>query len=314
MRRRLTLAAYPILERYASFMLVQSAYSLRAFTQFLTRFPAVSRRTAARLLRHGTVVCSPILLALILAANGSLTAKPVGAAPEPDVFVAVDATSSSCVYTRTAGNHTRSAGGLMVQAPISATRMPCPAGTIMELKSIPLSQAAAKHEEYVLPLSRQASMAQQKQWEDQIQHLLQVKRRLLQASQAISPSTTCGYTVTIYSGYHVIFNDDIQGRITYYLSSSCSQVYLDTVYTDVGYVPYNNIVWWLEFDYAAYHDTCDRNGAFHELFPNTTYSFHPNQWHTAGYYGLYTFQWAGTPGCFYGGGGPDQTLAVGPLN
>lgn len=275
---------------------------------------AISPRLSIRRLCQGTVGALLALLVSLSTLSGTSPAQARATTPGPQVLVVVDATLPSCTYTRTPGNHTPSVGSDTAQAPISTTHMPCPAGTIMELEAIPFSKAAARHQAYVLPLSQGASVAQKKQWEDQIQQLLQATRRTLQANQMVTPSTTCGYTVTIYSGYNIIFNDYIQGRITYYLSSSCSQVYLDTVYTDVGYVPYNNTVWWLEFDYAAYRNDCDRAGAFHELYPNTTYSFHPNQWHTAGYYGIYTFQFASIPACLQQGGGPAKTLAVGPLN
>lgn len=262
-------------------------------------------------IRQGLIICSMLLFILLLAPGRAFAASASHSTQDPQVLIAKDVTSSSCSYTITPGNHTRSAGTATAQNSISSARMPCPAGTELELVSVPLSQATANHEANVPPLPLPASAIQEREWEDQVQQVMQAKRNMLRASNNLHPSYTCGWTVDTYGGYHNVFNDNVASHIKYYVASSCSQIFLDTVEVNVGSIPYNNDVWWVEFRYAAYRDTC--GGSLHDLFPYSNYSFHPNEYHTAGYYGIYVFQ-SGAPFCYLGGGsGPITTFGLGPL-
>lgn len=251
------------------------------------------------------------LVLVVVVLQVTVSGRVVQAATDPQILIAVDATPPACAYLISPGNHTRS-GDNAAPGTVSTTRIPCPAGTIIGTATIPLSQAKANGEAYVPVLSTQASSSQLMQWEEQVHQLMQAKRRSIQANQTVRPLTTCGYTVYLYSGYNNIFNDWVQGRITYYISSNCSNVFLDTVYVDAGYVPYNNPVYWVQFTYSSYRDTCQ--GAYALLYPNTTYSFTPNTWQPSGQDADYLFQATTSPGCRSGGGGLLQNLYLGPLD
>lgn len=271
-------------------------------------FTIYIQRSAALWVRCRVIIAGLLLVGVALQA---ILPGPVAqAATDSQVLIAVDATSPSCAYLISPGNHTSSGDDTPPEA-ASTTRIPCPPGTVIVTAAIPLSQAKVDHEAYVLPLSPQASSSQHTQWENQVHQLMQAKRRSLQANRAASPLTNCGLTVYLYSGYNVIFNDYIQGRVTYYVSQNCSNVFLDTIYVDAGYVPYNNPVYWVQFAYSYYRDTCHH--AFDLLYPNTTYSYNPNIWEPSGLDAIYTYQ-SGGAGCFVNGGGPIQDVDIGTLN
>lgn len=252
------------------------------------------------------------MLVLLLAPNvGAVEAQAAASPVDLQVDIAVDLTTPACYFTKTPGNHTSSAGSARAQGPLSNTHLPCPAGTIMGLKLVPLSEAIANHEPYVLPLSPEASTAQQRAWGNELEQLLLSKWHALQDNHRLSTASSCGYTAEVYGPGSYMYNDFVTPWMLYYVSSDCSSVYLDTVAVDVGYVPSNNNLYWYEFQYAAYSTTCWPPNDL--LYPNTTYEFHPDQWHSAGYYGVYTFSWLGTP-CQATSRGMYGSLSVGPIN
>lgn len=228
------------------------------------------------------------------------------ASTDPQVFIAVDVTLPTCTYTST-----RSAVNPASRVPASITRTHCLPGTVIETATIPLSQARMRHEGYVMALPPHASVEQQRQWNDQIYQLMQAKRHALQPHKT-RPSSCgdAGQVVHVNSGYEVIFGDYINMGVVYYVSRDCSTITLDTVDVATGYVPYNNPVWWIQFAYSYYRDTCNR--IFFKLYPNNDYSYNPDVTEPRNLTAVYTFQQTTVPGCA-GGGGPTKSVDIGYL-
>lgn len=265
-----------------------------------------------RIARLGPLSLMRLLVGLVLVVVALQMIVPgsvAQAATDPQVLIAVDATSPDCAYLISPGNHTHS-GDNAAPGTVPTTRIACPAGTVIVTATIPRSQAIANNEAYVSLLPPQASSSQQVRWNEQVHQLMQAKRRSLQAHQTVRPLTTCGYTAYLYGGYVVVFNDYLQGRVTYYLSQNCSQVYLDTAYVDAGYVPYNNLVYWYGFAYSNYTPECPPDNLF---FPYTTYSYIPNVWKASGLDALFSYEVNGTF-CHATGGTGNRTIDIGTLN
>jgi hypothetical protein len=105
--RSLNVVLVPMLERWIPLM-VRFTRNFHAFRQPRSHLHAASGLTFARYLRHLTAIGVLVQLTLLLTTSGTVTAHAAGVASDPLVLIAVDATSPSCTYSRTAGNHTHS--------------------------------------------------------------------------------------------------------------------------------------------------------------------------------------------------------------
>jgi hypothetical protein len=243
------------------------------------------------------------MIGLILQMFGEANVLAAQVARNPQVIIAADQTPASCVTTKILSNpktHKR----------ISETRKHCAAGTIIGTVRVPLSEAITQHDAYVKYPPMSADPGQWRSWYKQLTMLIDAKEKMLHPIQHNSPATcTDGGDTAWVDNSAVILNDNVEGEVNYYIASDCSNIFLDTALLWVGYVPYDNAVWWIGFDYANYYKDC--NGIDYELYPNTTYTFHPDTNRAYGDNARYDLDSQNL--CFWQGG-ILKYLYVGPLN
>lgn len=107
----------------------------------------------------------------------------VHAAADPTVVVVRDATPAGC---------TQRYSTLVGTSFVSTRTVPCPAGTIGEDVQVPLSEAKARYEAYVVLPSRTSSLAVQTQAGLQIQQLENAaKAKWHPANKSVTPASSC---------------------------------------------------------------------------------------------------------------------------
>jgi hypothetical protein len=205
-------------------------------------------------------------------------AKTNRPATYPQVIIAIDTTSPSCVVTKTIINR-------KTNKQISVTHQHCDPGTSIDTRTVPLSYAKAHRDAYVLPLPANASLSEKLQWANQVEQLMAAKQKELH-SLVVHP-TSCsdgGLRVVLNTGYMTELNEVMGGTVVYDVAADCSNIFLDISYLSVSIVPLNNPVIWFGFDYFDWHNACR---FYHSLYPNQTYSFALNSTRAIGYYGVW---------------------------
>jgi hypothetical protein len=245
------------------------------------------------------------MLGLTVQVIGVTPALAAGGSKDPLVTIVVDETPASCIVIKTLSDPTTHKLHSMTQAK-------CAAGTQIGTLTVPQSQAKARREAYVMYPSMQASLNDWYQWHVQAQRLMEAKRSALQPTGHVL-SASCpnaGKYAAYMSTWKVVLNDYVDAEVDFYVSPSCSNIFLDTAILHTGYVPYNNPVWWIGFDYASNHNDCN-SGFPHLLYPNSNYTFYPDYTQALGYYGRFDLDSQDL--CFFQGGAL-KYLNVGPLN
>lgn len=190
---------------------------------------------------------SPLRLALLVGILCSVALiSPVSAAsttPSPSVIIAVDATTHSCVLTRGQVVGSSHAHKVLSQST-------CAAGTFMKTQIVPLAQAQAKHEAYVLVPTLQASATQQLQFTTQVQQMVNAKRQAVQAVSplVLHPNSDCGETFYGSAG-DTVDGDRLFMEVEWHVSSSCSSILIDTVWLQAESL--SAPLWWADSEYAG---------------------------------------------------------------
>ncbi len=207
---------------------------------------------------------------------------------DSQVIIAVDGTSPFCHIVRTRVNP-------KTLAVVSTVHTSCAPGSVIETSVVPLSQAQASREAYVLPLPPHASKSQQQQWEGQIQQLIKAKRSKIQKGTAtlLSSCSDGNETVQYFGGYVVDFGQYFQPWVQYHVSSDCSTLFLDFAAVTGGYDPPGVGVNWDEFKYSYFRETCHPNVI---IAPSHTYYTYPDATEATGLTAVFHFGGAACPG------------------
>lgn len=215
------------------------------------------------------------LAGMLVSLIGVPSASAASSAFTPLVVVAVDTTPSTCTITRTVRNHS----GVLV------TPTNCPAGTSVSTTNVPLSQARAQHETYVMyPASPQ-----------QARELIQAKMQAFQSAQntVVRPAVCDGggsEEVDLFANYH---GDVIDMFVYYDGASDCSNLFLEEeAIGGSSPVPYGD--YWVASYYNghAYNGWCQPAAQNNKndfigtrnltIYPNGTYlSSKYNEWDIA---------------------------------
>src|SRR5579872_479826 len=124
------------------------------------------RSSVPRIKRVLLILC---LMILAVSVHGTIYGPVAHASSDPEVMIAVDATPATCESIITTRATQR-----------QAIHSRCAPGTVIKTVAIPLSQAQAQHEAYVILLPVHASLQQLSQWMSQIHQLILEKRKALQ--------------------------------------------------------------------------------------------------------------------------------------
>lgn len=206
---------------------------------------------------------SPLRAALLVGVLCSVALiSPVSAASttqDPAVAVAIDATTPACVLTRGQVVGSSHAHKVLSQST-------CAAGTFMKTQIVPLSQARAKHEAYVLIPTLQASATQQLQFTAQVKQMIDAKRQTVQPASplVLHPNNDCGETLYGSAGENVDGNS-LLVEVEWHISSSCSSIVLDTTEVD-GYTSVNNLFLIADYYWGLLGYPCAFIGTRYNLF------------------------------------------------
>ncbi len=136
----------------------------------------------------------------------------------PLVDVVVDATPAGCTITRTR---------VVVNSASTITHVPCRPYTLAKSVTMTRSEAIAKQLQYV---SRPSQQADASAWRQETQALSQIvaSQRSAYASQAQPLSCAWGGTWSQDEGWPTINGDNLDLSISWFTSSDCRNVYLQT--------------------------------------------------------------------------------------
>lgn len=138
--------------------------------------------------------------------------------PNPLVDVVVDATPAGCTITRTRA---------VVNRASTITHVPCRPYTLAKSVTMARSEATARHLQYVIRPDQHADAGA---WQQEKQELSQIvaSQRSAYASQAQPLSCAWGGTWSQDEGWPTIHGDNLDLSISWFTSSDCRNVYLQT--------------------------------------------------------------------------------------
>lgn len=210
------------------------------------------------------------LLSIFLAQGGTALAAPAGRqaalAQNSTVVVVRDITPSNCTLTLTSQN-------LVGQAHQTRTVIHCPAGTIVDVLHVPLSQAIARHEAYVVMPSTSATQAQLMQTGKQIAALINTTNARLHTMQTkLSPNSSCSLRSQSLYGSWVWGGDSWSSGVSWDTHSNCS-IYIYSSYVSGSSSTF--AIYWGQDKYAGWSQGrgCRYLGTnYLSANPNTTQS------------------------------------------
>jgi hypothetical protein len=162
-----------------------------------------------------SIFCIALVCTVGLVSIQAPQAQAASHLADPLVVVVKDVTSTHC--------YQKMAWTLRALHASSTKRLSCPAGTALETVEVPLSEAKAHHEVYVVLPPKNASQLVWQQTNEQIRRLEVAEKHLLHQHPHIP---ACGQYGSLYSGSYVR-GDFVSYEIDYQISYSCNTLVLD---------------------------------------------------------------------------------------
>jgi hypothetical protein len=201
--------------------------------------------------------CAVLLSLLTLLQTGSLAVQATSISVDPLVLIVVDATKPGCTLDLSANINTKHS---------SITHVPCPVGTIMRTEIVHLSQALAKHEDYVLLSSTTATKTVPSKIASAIEKIKQEKykniQNVLKVNSLIPFVTACGTegSAGVTWGATQIFGTStdhfsVYSSVSWYVlpNPHCNTVALETasMHVNNAYITYGACWSWPKDLYAG---------------------------------------------------------------
>lgn len=238
-----------------------------------------------------------LALSIMLLSLTSMSAPRAFAASstsDPLVTIAVDLTPASCTITQTATPPPT------VHQAVWREQSHCPAGSVTGMKNIPLSQAKAQREAYVMYPPANAPASAWATWKQKFAKLREAKSQTVQkvASASVRPQYTCGWNTesTMRSSYS---GTGLDFTVYYYLSYDCSTIVLNREEV-TGLLPVVAPAYWTALYYSGYRNNCPLH---YEYIGSQDLNIYPGVSEPDGLYNIWMIG-AGNP-CFGQNSSPD---------
>lgn len=209
------------------------------------------------------------------------------------VIIAVDLTPPSCKFVKVIRSD-------KTHALLSRTQTHCPAGSYVGTQQVPLSVAVARHEQYMLPLSTDASLSMKEQSNSQIQQLIDAKRKELQplsSPPVVHPNYSCGFDESV-STSDSFYGTWMDFAVYYHVLTNCSNIVINREEV-LGFTPVVEAAYWIRVAYDGWGGGCPVGA--NSFIGSNDLNAYPGVSQPIGFYNVWSIS-SGNP-CYFSGGG-----------